>query len=76
VPLPTVPLHLAGAELTELYPVVPLADGHALGVAVSTYRGAAYLTLHGDRRALPDLATLAASVPTALATLDSTRHAS
>jgi WS/DGAT/MGAT family acyltransferase len=76
VPLPTVPLYLAGAELTEIYPVVPLADGHALGVAVSTYRGGAYVTLHADRHALPDLPDLAATVPAALATLDATRHAS
>lgn len=76
VPLPTVPLHLAGAELTEIYPIVPLAEGHALGVAASTYRGSAYLTLHADRRALPDLSALAATVPAALATLDTSRHAS
>src|SRR5205823_13532588 len=42
VPLPSVPLHLAGAELREIYPVLPLAHGHALGVAISTYRATAH----------------------------------
>jgi len=76
VPLPNLPLHLAGAELRELYPIVPLAHGHALGVAVSTYRGTAHLTLHADQQALPDLDRLAAAVPAALATLDRIPHAS
>ena len=69
VPLPNVPLSLAGAELAEVYPIVPLADGHALGIAVSTYRRTAYLTLHADPRAVPDLGGLAATVPTALSML-------
>jgi diacylglycerol O-acyltransferase len=76
VPLPDVTLHLAGAELTELYPIVPLAHGHALGVAASTYRGTAHVTLHADLRALPDLGRLAAAVPEALATLDRIPYAS
>jgi diacylglycerol O-acyltransferase / wax synthase len=76
VPLPNLKLHLAGAELTELYPIVPLAHGHALGVAVSTYRGTAHLTLHADQQALPDLGRLAAAVPVALATLGRISHAS
>ena len=69
VPLPNVPLHLAGAELAEVYPVVPLPHGHALGIAITTYRGAAHLTLHADVDAMPDLGRLAGTVPAELATL-------
>jgi WS/DGAT/MGAT family acyltransferase len=76
VPVPSLPLHLAGAELREIYPIVPLAHGHALGVAVSTYRGTAHLALHVDRQALPDLDRLADSVPAALAALDRVQQAS
>jgi len=76
VPLPNVVLHLAGAELRELYPIVPLPHGHALGVAVSTYRGAAHLALHADQQGLPDLSRLAEAVPAALAALDRVSHAS
>jgi WS/DGAT/MGAT family acyltransferase len=76
VPLPNLSLHLTGAELREIYPVVPLAHGHALGIAVSTYRGTAHLTLHADRQAMPDLTRLAAAVPAALTALDRVPHAS
>jgi hypothetical protein len=65
-----------GAELEESYPIAPLAHGHALGIAMSTYRATAYLTLHADRRALPDLAMLADFVPAGLATLHTLPHAS
>ncbi len=76
VPLPNLPLHLAGAEVREVYPVVPLAHGHALGIAVCTYRGTAHLTLHADQQAVPDLARLAGAVPAALSTLDRVSNAS
>src|SRR6185295_2179092 len=70
VPLPSLPLTLDGAALEEIYPVVPLAHGHALGVAITTYRGTAHLCVHADRQALPDLALLAGTVPVELAALE------
>lgn len=70
VPLPGVPLRLAGAELAEVYPVPPLAPSHALGVAMSSYRGSAYVGLHVDRDAMPDLDGLAAAFPASARTLD------
>jgi diacylglycerol O-acyltransferase / wax synthase len=76
VPLPNVSLHLAGAELAEVYPVVPLAHGHALGVGFTTYRGWAHVTLHADVDALPDLTQLAGTVPAELARLVALPHAS
>lgn len=39
VPLPSLGLRLDGCPLTEVYPFAPLAQGQALAVAVSTYRG-------------------------------------
>jgi WS/DGAT/MGAT family acyltransferase len=59
VPLPNVPLFFDGAELTEVYPVVPLAPGHALGVAFSTYRENVHVGLHANGTALPDIDLLA-----------------
>lgn len=59
VPLPGVPLAFDGADLREIYPVVPLAAGHALGVAFSSYRGTVHVGLHADARALPDISGLA-----------------
>lgn len=54
VALPDVPLGLDGAQLESLYPVVPLAPGHTVGVAVCTYRGAVHVGLHLNARAVPD----------------------
>jgi WS/DGAT/MGAT family acyltransferase len=59
VPLPNVPLFFDGAELREVYPVVPLAPGHALGVAFSTYRSSVHVGLHANGAALPDIDLLA-----------------
>lgn len=59
VPLPSVPLHFDGAELREVYPVVPLAPGHALGVAFSPYRGTVHVGLTANARVLPDVDLLA-----------------
>jgi diacylglycerol O-acyltransferase len=69
VPLPELNLTLAGARLTEIYPVVPLAAGQALGVAVSTFRGTAHVGLHADYHALPDLDQLGAHLQGAVTEL-------
>ncbi len=71
VPIPTLPLTLDGAALRDVYPIVPLAHGQGLGVALSTYRGTVHIGLHADRAALPDLPRLAEEVPAALASLRS-----
>lgn len=70
VPVPRIPLRLDGADLEELFPVAPLAPGHALGVALSCYRGTAYIGLHADREALPDVQGLAEAMPKSAAVLD------
>ncbi|HEX3829587.1 MAG TPA: wax ester/triacylglycerol synthase family O-acyltransferase [Sporichthyaceae bacterium] len=65
VPLPR-PLQLGGFELTEMYPVAPLAQGQPLGIALSTYRGRGYVGITADPLAVPDPARLAAAVPAEL----------
>ncbi|MFF5103788.1 wax ester/triacylglycerol synthase family O-acyltransferase [Streptomyces sp. NPDC000134] len=62
VPLPSLGLRLAGHPLAEVYPFAPLARGHSLAVAVSTYRGRVHYGLVADARAVPDLDRLAAAV--------------
>jgi WS/DGAT/MGAT family acyltransferase len=69
VPLPSVPLHFDGAELREVYPAVPLAPGHALGVAFSPYRGTVHVGLHANARALPDVDLLAHALTGTLGSL-------
>uniref|UniRef100_UPI0031DFA734 wax ester/triacylglycerol synthase domain-containing protein n=1 Tax=Saccharothrix mutabilis TaxID=33921 RepID=UPI0031DFA734 len=74
VPLPAVALRLDGAELREVYPVAPVAAGHAVGVALSSYRSGLHVCLHtnqpwlAERRWLPqalrgELAALHRRIP-------------
>ncbi len=66
VPVPGRPLTLAGAPLRAVYPIAPLAPGHALGVALSTHRGTVHIGLSGSGSAVPDLGLLADAIPAAL----------
>jgi hypothetical protein len=69
VPLPSLGLRLGGCPLTAVYPFAPLAQGQALAVAVSTYRGRVHFGLVADAVAVPDLDLLAESVRQELAGL-------
>lgn len=69
VPVPDRALTLGGAPLREVYPIVPLASGQALGVALSAHRGTVHIGLHADADAVPDLDRLAQAFPAALTSL-------
>ncbi|MGW5868420.1 wax ester/triacylglycerol synthase family O-acyltransferase [Streptomyces sp. NPDC055239] len=69
VPLPSLGLKLGGCPLAAVYPFAPLAQGQALAVAVSTYRGRVHFGLVADAVAVPDLDVLAHSVREELAGL-------
>lgn len=69
VPLPGLPLSLAGARLREVYPFVPLAPHQALGIAVSTYRDTMHVGLQANAAAVPDVGSLADAVTKSLAAL-------
>jgi diacylglycerol O-acyltransferase len=62
IPGPSVPLYMAGCRLTEAYPVVPLADRHALSIGFTTVTDRACFGLYADRRSLPDADLLAEQV--------------
>lgn len=62
IPGPVQQLYMLGCKLEEAYPVVPLADRHALAIGMHTSGGRAFLGLHADRRTLPDADRLAADV--------------
>lgn len=62
VPLPGLGLRLGGQELTEVFPLAPLAPGQALAVAISTYRGRVHYGLVADAQAVPDLDVFARAV--------------
>ncbi|WP_326569618.1 wax ester/triacylglycerol synthase family O-acyltransferase [Amycolatopsis rhabdoformis] len=58
VPLPAARLTLAGAPLAQVYPFVPLAPRHAVGIAVATYRDSVHIGLQANAVAVPDLGGL------------------
>jgi len=69
VPGPQFPLYLLGRRLQVLYPVVPLAQRQALGIAVMSYDGHLGFGLLGDYDALPDLEAIAGDLKWAIASL-------
>jgi diacylglycerol O-acyltransferase len=69
VPGPQFPLYLMGREMLEVYPMVPLAQGQALGVAIMSYNGRINFGLVGDYDELHDLDDLQADFADALADL-------
>jgi diacylglycerol O-acyltransferase / wax synthase len=58
VPGPQFPLYLLGRRLQVLFPVVPLAQRQALGIAVMSYDGHLGFGLLGDFDSLPELENL------------------
>jgi diacylglycerol O-acyltransferase / wax synthase len=59
IPGPREPLYMLGCELEEVYPVVPIADGHALSVGMTTIKDQAFFGIYTDSEALPDADELA-----------------
>jgi diacylglycerol O-acyltransferase / wax synthase len=54
IPGPLEPLWMLGCRLRETYPVVPLADRHALSIGFTTVGGGAFFGIYADRDAAPD----------------------
>jgi WS/DGAT/MGAT family acyltransferase len=55
VPGPQFPLYLIGREMTDMFPMVPLAPGQALGIAIMSYNGGINFGLVGDYDLMHDL---------------------
>jgi diacylglycerol O-acyltransferase / wax synthase len=55
VPGPQFPLYALGREMEALYPMVPLAQGQALGIAIMSYNGQLNFGLIADYDAMPSL---------------------
>jgi diacylglycerol O-acyltransferase len=58
--------YLRGCRLREAYPVVPLADRHALSIGFTTVADRACFGLYADREALPDVDHLADCIDAAI----------
>ncbi len=59
IPGPQFPLYVLGRKLEALYPMVPLAENTALGIAIMSYNGQLNFGLTTDYDALADVETLA-----------------
>lgn len=69
VPGPQIPLYAAGAEMLEVFPVVPLAKGQAVSIGLTSYNGGVYYGLNADRDAMADIDVLAQCIEESLAEL-------
>ena len=58
VPGPQMPLYMVGSRLRESYPIVPLFQKQALGIALFSYDGRLNWGLNADPAHVPDLADL------------------
>jgi len=69
IPGPSEPVYMLGAELVEAYPVVPLADDHALSIGMFSYRQRLHFGLYADPEALPHVAELPSALNAAILAL-------
>jgi diacylglycerol O-acyltransferase len=69
VPGPRVPLYCQGATLHAVYPLVPLAAEHAVGIAIFSYMDEVAIGISADRDSCPDVDVLAAGIREELAGL-------
>jgi diacylglycerol O-acyltransferase / wax synthase len=69
VPGPQIPLYAFGARMEEVWPLVPLAADHSLGIAVVSYDGQVFFGLNGDAGNASDLDVLALGIEAAIAEL-------
>lgn len=58
VPLPKLGLELDGAPMREVYPLVPLASRHAVGIAAAVYAGSVHIGLQANGAAVADTGSL------------------
>jgi hypothetical protein len=66
VPGPQIPLYMLGRELDAIFPMVPLAENTALGIAIMSYFGQLNFGLVADFDAVPDLELLAEELRSAI----------
>jgi diacylglycerol O-acyltransferase len=66
VPGPQEPRYAFGSRLLAVWPIVPLAASHAVGLAVFSYDGSMYFCLNADRDSMPDLELLAGGISASL----------
>jgi diacylglycerol O-acyltransferase / wax synthase len=66
IPGPAEPMYMLGCELEAAYPVVPIADKHAVSIGMTTVRDRACFGLYAASEMFPDSDELAAAMDTSL----------
>jgi len=66
VPGPQFPLTMAGREMLDIFPMVPLGRNLALGIAIVSYNGTLNFGLVGDFKVMHDLEELTGDLTAAL----------
>lgn len=69
IPGPREPMYMLGCPLRATYPVVPLAEGHAVSIGMTTVHDRACFGVYTDREALPDADVLARDIDDAITEL-------
>ena len=69
VPGPQHPLYLAGREMLEYLPFVPIAPGVRVGIAIVSYNGRLAFGITGDFDTAPDIDVVAHGIEDAIAEL-------
>jgi diacylglycerol O-acyltransferase / wax synthase len=69
VPGPQQPLYLAGREMLEYLPFVPIAPGVRVGIAIVSYNGRLAFGITGDFDTAPDIDVVAHGIEDAIAEL-------
>jgi WS/DGAT/MGAT family acyltransferase len=59
-------VYCLGSPLREIYPLVPLAAEHAVGIAVVSYDGQLFFGVVGDRDVVPEMGVLRAEIEASL----------
>jgi diacylglycerol O-acyltransferase / wax synthase len=74
IPGPPVPMYMLGCQLQAAYPVVPLAEHHAVSVGMTTINDQACFGVYADPETLPDVHTLADDIDSAITELLTSTH--
>jgi diacylglycerol O-acyltransferase len=69
VPGPQYPLYLAGREMLQYLPFVPIAHGVRVGVAIVSYNGGLFFGITGDYDTTPDIDVVAHGISDSMAEL-------
>jgi diacylglycerol O-acyltransferase len=69
VPGPQFPLYAGGAQMLDMFPVVPLAKGQAMSIGLTSYNGGVFFGLNADRDAMADIDVVGSLIEESLAEL-------